>query len=144
MAENEQREEIINANLEALLSPGQHRAPRGYACETMLADWSVCPIKVEYDPNTGRIFNRFEKKSRDAVMIMVGKVMHGGSDILWKPEHYEGFSSEERCVVPPHFGSHSGDAVLEESFRRYNALPEDGVRKVSFDKSIPGCNNDNR
>jgi hypothetical protein len=129
MTDNEQNEGIIQANLEALLCPGKHRGPTGFICETMRAGSDVCPIKVEYDPETGRIYNRYEKKDRDAVMIMIGKILHGGSDILWKPEHYEGVNHKVIFVVPPNFGTHPGDAVLEESFERYNALPEDGVRK---------------
>ena len=116
METNEQNEGIIKRNLELLLSH------QGYTQQTMGRESDVCPITIRYNQRNGLINTRQGQ-------IMIGKFIRGRSDLLWLPEHYEGVDYWKIFVVPPNFGSHPGDEVLEESFRRYNEIPEDGVRK---------------
>ena len=88
---------------------------RGIDYQSASVTSNIAQIAVEYD-GEGNLNGQGRK-------ITVGKNVGKGNEILWRPEHYEGVKHDDDAqhVVGEDFGSHPGDAVIEESFRRYNA-----------------------
>jgi hypothetical protein len=104
----------VQRNLELLLNG------EGFYHETIGGMTDVGPILVKYDQRTGRILRNGNR------MVMVGKFLDDfKGKILWKPEHYEGVKFWQMFVVPESFGTRPGDEVLEESFKRFNAIQDE-------------------